>query len=629
MADEIDHIEELEKRLNARDPDALPERKYGILRPIKQNVASSWGTTEVPHDTTVHRTSVTGFKRFFIFSFLFFILALGVALFSIYRGAMTLSSKNVDLVVLGNSFVAGGEELPIQVEIANKNSADLVDAELTLDYPKGATDEAGSDVVHLRKPLGTIVSGKTKSEEFTVVLYGEQGISREIKATLSYKLKGSSAIFEKQQVFSVMVSSSPFALTVDAPNMVGANQVFALNVRNRFNGDKPLENAVVRVEYPHGFIFQSATPAPISSNNIWSLGALEKNTERTITVRGKLAAEEGDEKSFRVYVGARESDTDNRIAVTYNSALHTMVLSQPFMSAAILVDGQDSDIVALEGSSRVQGTVSWKNNSETSISDAVFTLALSGDSVDTDSITAENGYYNPLDRTITWTSSSDASIASIAPGASGQLPFSFMTRAPQGITGQSTLSLSVKGVFPERDYMESSVNTIDERTLRIASRLQFASQSLYSIGPLTNTGPFPPKVNAETTYSVLWTIRPTDNPVTGAKATAVLPTGVVWAGSISPQGEPLTYTPETRTVTWNIGAMPKATNIPQSKSVAFQIKVRPTPSQVGAELQLLGETRITGFDAIANVPLSLVRPALTTKLDTDPSYTPGKEKVLP
>lgn len=136
MAEEkLDHIAELEKRLYARDPDSVPKRTYGILHPLKSKVDSSWGEKELPEKERPKITKVSGYKRFFVVSFIFFLIALAGALFSVYKGAITLSSKNVDMVILGNSFVSGGESLPIQVDIANKNSADLVEAELTLAYP--------------------------------------------------------------------------------------------------------------------------------------------------------------------------------------------------------------------------------------------------------------------------------------------------------------------------------------------------------------------------------------------------------------------------------------------------------------------------------------------------------------
>jgi hypothetical protein len=64
-------------------------------------------------------------------------------------------------------------------------------------------------------------------------------------------------------------------------------------------------------------------------------------------------------------------------------------------------------------------------------------------------------------------------------------------------------------------------------------------------------------------------------------------------------------------------------------TVSFQVKVKPTKDQVGSALSLLGQTLVTATDAVANVPISVSRPAVSTQLLTDPDYTPGKEKVVP
>ncbi len=238
--DEIDHIAELQQKLYSRDPENLPKRKYGILHPIKEKTTSTWGQVKLPEEKIVRKRGSAAYKKFFLFALMFFFIALGAALFSLYRGALTLSSKNVDVIILGNSFVGGGEELPIQVEIVNKNAADLVNAKLVINYPKGATDETGADVVRIERPMGTIPSGKTKSEEFIAILYGEQGISRQITATFTYELADSSATFQKESIFSVMVNSSPVGLSVKAPTAVVSNQPFTLSIRNSFTGDKLL-----------------------------------------------------------------------------------------------------------------------------------------------------------------------------------------------------------------------------------------------------------------------------------------------------------------------------------------------------------------------------------------------------
>ncbi|MBP6904679.1 MAG: hypothetical protein KBB91_01315 [Candidatus Pacebacteria bacterium] len=628
--EEIDHIAELQQRLYTRDPENIPKRKFGILRPVKQNTTSTWGETALPKEERVHHVTSSGYKRFFLFALFFFIAALGVALFSFYRGATTLSSKNVDLVILGNSFIGGGEELPIQVEIVNKNAAALENATLVINYPKGATDETGTDVVRIERPLGSVASGKTKSEEFIAILYGEQGISREIKAVLTYQLAGSSASFQKENTFSVMVSSSPVGLTVDTPTAVVSNQPFTLTIKNMFSGDKLLNNVVTRVEYPNGFVFQSATPSPISGNNVWNLGDLQKGDERTIAIVGRLIGEISDEKAFRIYVGTPENETSSKIAVAYNSILSTMTIIQPFIAGTISVGGKTDDTIALTMGQNVSGKINWVNNSGQRVSNPTFTLSLEGSTIDTASIVAPDSYYNQLDRTITWTPDSNSALTSIAPGDRGEFPFTFeVIPSENGESRDIVLGLSISGSFPDQGGIAQEINTIDQKTIRFASNLQFAAQGLYSIGPIKNSGPYPPRADIETTYTLNWTMLPTDNALTNATASAVLPSGVTWAGVIVPASENLTYNADSRTVTWMIGPLPKITATPKNRSVSFQVKARPTKTQVGSPLFLLGETTITATDTVAGVPITATRGSVTTKFDTDPAYTTGTDRVLP
>jgi hypothetical protein len=624
--EEIDHIAELEKRLYARDPENVPKRTFGILRPERQNVTSAWGETAVPKEPTRRKSSIGGYRLFFIFSLIFFLLALGGAAYSIYRGALTLSSKNVDVNILGNSFVAAGDTLPIQVEVANSNSASLLDTKLTVTYPKGATDDTGSNTVTVEQDLGTISAGQTKSQAFSIILYGQQGTSQNVTATLAYQLKNSSAVFQKVTTFPVMISSSPLALTITGPTAIAANQAFELTLNNNFTSDTPLSNVIERVEYPSGFVFASATPAPTGGNNVWALGDLENGANKTITIQGKLIGEENEQKSFRVYVGTPTVPTDTTIGTVYNSGLQTVTLSSPFITAQINVNGESTDITPVPVGNAINGTISWANNSAATINNPVFTLSLAGTSVDTSTVAATNGYYDQASNTITWDSDSDPAIASLSAGQTGQLSFSFSPKTTD--TSDIGLHLSVQGTFPDNNNSQETINDIDVKTVRFSAHLQFASQAFYSVGPFKNTGPYPPQATKATSYTVTWTARPSENPLTNITASAVLPPGVDWSGVISPQSAAVTYSPDTRTVTWTVGVLPAATSVAQNSTVSFQVSVKPTADQVGQELSLLGETTVVGTDATANVPLTVTRPALTTSLSSDPVYSAGKERVV-
>ena len=191
------------------------------------------------------------------------------------------------------------------------------------------------------------------------------------------------------------------------------------------------------------------------------------------------------------------------------------------------------------------------------------------------------------------------------------------------------MALSVAGTFPDRDFFQDTISNIDQKIVRFASMIQFDSQALYSSGPIKNTGPFPPKVDKETTYTISWTMKPVEHTLSSAVAKAVLPVGVVWTGTTSPSSEVLSYDEQTRTVTWTIGSVAKAGPLTQNRIASFQVKNKPVKAQVGGEIDLLGETSITAVDDAAAAALSITRPGLTTRLSTDPAYSVGKEKVLP
>jgi hypothetical protein len=58
------------------------------------------------------------------------------------------------------------------------------------------------------------------------------------------------------------------------------------------------------------------------------------------------------------------------------------------------------------------------------------------------------------------------------------------------------------------------------------------------------------------------------------------------------------------------------------------VSAKPTADQVGQTLSLLGPTTVTATDSVANVPITVTRPALTTELASDPVYSVGKERVV-
>jgi hypothetical protein len=632
MQEQYDKLEKLENKLYSRNPEAVPEKRFGILRPIYKRVDSAWGGTKLAEVQEKKIPGIRGFRLFFIISLIFFIFAAGFVAYSIIKGPIFISGENIEIEVLGNPFSDSGAALPLSVSIVNKNRADLINAVLSIEYPSGTTNPDGKSLQKEKRDIGLFVAGSTKVEKIVPVLYGEEKTTHTIFFTLEYTLQGSQNRFLKKVEFPVLLSSSPLALSVDGPVTISKGQPFSLIIKNTMNETANLKNVYVHIEYPNGFSFQSATPEPTIGLSTWKLGDLIGGAFRAITIRGRINADVGEERSFRIYSGTSERSDATKIDTVYNSQIHTVQIGEPFLATKLIINGEEGDTFSVQNGETINGILRWVHTGPVPISDPVIRLRIVGSSIDEGSMKADRAVYNSFQKEIQW--GRDALLpegsALIDQGQSGILPFSFKTIETQGVAEDIILTVSIEGVSPDRGYEKQILSGIEEKTLRFSSRLQFSSSALYSKGPFKNTGPFPPKVNNKTTYTIMWSVLPSENTLENAQLSAILPAGVEWNKATAPEGARITYNPETRMVVWNIGPLVRASST-NNKSInaAFQIAVTPTSNAVGRELTLLGPTVYTAIDTAIKKMITDEKPALTTRLITDSAYSGGDEIVLP
>jgi hypothetical protein len=156
--------------------------------------------------------------------------------------------------------------------------------------------------------------------------------------------------------------------------------------------------------------------------------------------------------------------------------------------------------------------------------------------------------------------------------------------------------------------------------VKVGTSLALASKAVRTTGPFKNTGPVPPQVNKESTYTVVYTLSNTGNAVAGAQVTAALPPYVRFTGAVSPSDGSLAYNDTTRTVSWNAGDVPSGSS---GKSIAFQIAITPSTTQQGTSPVLLSAQEVTGVDRFTQRTISGSVGQLTTETSSDPGYTSG------
>ena len=630
-----EYLRKLDRELYSRQGPRL-RRKKRALRSISYGIPTKWGTKPPLKGIRKKKITISSsfFKNFFIFSIIVFFGSLLFAFFMFRGGFTTVSSENIDITILGNAFTPGGEDLQLQIEITNRNSAALEFSDLLLEYPKGSLGETEGDYVRIRRSLGTIGAGETAIESIKIVLFGEQGSVKDVRVALEYRIEGSNAIFVRETSYEITISSAPISLTVEAPKTITSGQEITLEIGAVLNIDRVIEDMRLKVLYPPGFEFKEASPSPALGTNVWDLGDLSPGTEKKISITGTVFGQDGESRTFKVFSGSEDPADPSKIGVVFNSLLHTTIVIRPFIEARITLGGVYRDEYAVASQKEISIEIPWSNNLTSRIDNVEIKVKLSGNALDQTSVQSRRGFYSSALNTITWDKNTDTSFTSIASGQSGAVDFSvsslplFSGTQTLLLNPQIVVEVSIKGKESIGGVTKELIN-IESRTFKIVSDFQIAAKALHYTGPFTNSGTLPPQVNQETEYAILWSVTNSSNRISQALAKTTLPSYVRFTGVISPLSEDVSFDEATREVTWNIGTVPRGTGLTREDlEVAFQVAFLPSLAQVGQKPTLIGETTLTGQDVFADSLIQNKKRSLDTRLSNDPGFNPNDDKVI-
>lgn len=635
-SNKLNRIEELKTKLFSRNYTVETHHRDSFGDPSKNNVPDSWQSSlkdRVQSGEKVFTKSPV-FKSFFIFSLIFFLLAMLYASYVFFAGGNTVSKDNIEISVLGNAFVAGGEELSLVIGVSNKNSSALELVDLLIEYPKSSSKNSSDGAITMeryRESLGTISSGALRNENVKLVFFGEQGSIVPIKISIEYRVEGSNAIFVVDKIYEVSINSTPVNMSIQGPSSISPNQNIVLNIETSLNATKALPGVLIKVDYPVGFEFSSATPAPSIGNNIWVLGDLAPGGDRKIDITGQMIdVFEGEDKTFRVFSGTQSKVDKSVLDIVFNSVIHTIGIKKPFLETKLLINGVSMREYAVDSKGKINGEIFWENNLDTNINDLEIRARIVGNAVDRKSINTLQGFYDSGDDVIIWDKSSVPKFKEINPTENGSVSFSFSPLPLLSVPGKILASPSISVVvdITGRQALEGfdvkDLKNSQSVVINIVSDIALSAKALYFSGPFKNTGEVSPKVGEETTYTIVWNASNSANNISKAKVVSTLPSWVRFVGPISPSTADLSYNPSTKEIVWDIGTLPKGTGITgDSKEVAFQIGFTPSLSQLASIPVIINDATLTGHDDFANVNVRVNKGSLRTRLDSDPQFPGG------
>jgi hypothetical protein len=573
-------------------------------------------------------------KKFFIFSLIFFIATLGIAAYIIMGGANFVSSKNVDITVLGPTSVSAGETLDLGVAVSNSNNADLEMVNLIVQYPQGARDPADTSraLTYTKEEIGSIRSGGEDVRDISMVLIGSLGEVKEIKFSVEYKVKGSNATFQKEKIYEITIGSAPVSLLIERPTNVTSGETFTTLVSVTLNSDEVLKGVMLKAEYPYGYSATDSAPAALSEGNIWSLGDLSPGDKKTVSIKGSMVGENLDERTFRFYVGVSESGNANS---AFNSLLvstqETITVARPSIGLNVSFSGSDVPTYIAPAGQPIPTSVRFQNNMKDKILNPRLEVRFSGEALDRFSVNAQSGgFYDSQANNIKWDITNNANLPEFLPGQSNQVSFSFASIADLGVlSGSREIQLEfILTGSPQGANQFQPITVRESRTVRISSQVSLTAKIARTLGPFTNTGPIPPEVGEETTYTAIFEVGNTQNDALGTKLVANLGPGVTWVES-GGDSENVTYNSVTNTVTWDIGKLSSGSGFSSAKrTAAVKLSFTPSTSQIGSSPTLLSGIILSGVDSFTNQPFNVTHQPLTTAFTSDPTFIQGDERVV-
>ncbi|MBU1160024.1 DUF11 domain-containing protein [Patescibacteria group bacterium] len=632
-----DNLEKLRERLYKKG-DAFSDRKNKIhwLGKKKSDGPASedwdYSYEDIQKIEQKPKKIFLNMKKIIIISFIIFLLASSAAVFYWIKGYSSVSSSKISIEIESPQRVQAGQPSKLDFFIENNNETALESVNMIVDFPQGVFSSDGQELVRERYTIDRIESNKTIETSKSFIFWGEENQEKNIKIELEYRLEDSNAIFVKEKEYSLIINDPALGISINLPKEAVANQETKIEVNIVSNTDSVIKDLNLEISYPPGFQFLGASPQPSKNDNIWILGDLVSHQQRKIILTGSINGQDSEEKGFRIQAGIKDRDGN---LITLGSLGDSLFVKRPFLDLDMVFNSSDESEPVIFGGDFVKGEILWKNNLKDNISDVVIEIRLSGKSLNEKNINADKGSYRSFDKVLVWNSNNISQLKLIKPGESGRASFNFSILSPLPIQSADDknfsikIDVSIKGTAMSSDTGSNSISNDISRELKVSSLLQLASKALYYTGDFSNTGPLPPKVGQETTYTVVWSLGNTSNDFSGVKVKAFLPNYARWTGSILPDNENISYNNETGEIVWNMGSLPAGAGILRpAKQVSFQIALLPSMNQVGTSPVLVEKIIYEARDNFTGKNVEGEKSNLNIILNSDSGFDFYKGKVI-
>lgn len=557
---------------------------------------------------------------------LIIVLIFGYFLYQPKPPQISIEFQKPDEVLAGQSFDLG-------VVVYNNSDKTIQNANLSILIPEGfAFVENDPNQKMVKVNIGDIAPSSFHKETFKIIAFSDTLSLKKINAELDYKIEGSKIAFQGSASTDLNIGQSLFDVFVSSPEKVFSSENFKITINYENKSKENLNDLFLKVDYPATFKFVDANPKPTSESNLWSLANVNSNQKGQIEITGSLVGQEGQNSNFKINILKNISGKKySLVSKDYN-----ITLSKSNLSLNVILNN-DYNYIASPGETLFY-VFKYKNNSNTPLENIVLKANFIGEMFDFQTAQT-NGYFDSLTNTFVWNAASMPSLSLLGPGQSGEISLRIKLKDKFPILNENNKNFVLKvNATIESPTVPSDVSS--EKTIasyeaenKVRGNVVIDVFGLYRdpVWKILNKGPYPPKVNQPTQYTIHWKIQNYANDISNVKISSFILPGTIYTGvfksniDIKPD-----YNKDSGLFSVSIPFIPANRGVINDPiEIVFQVENIPSINQIDKDITLLSQTKFEAQNEFTGENISLSMPEVKTDLINDPTIKVINRRVQP
>ena len=572
------------------------------------------------------------FKRIFskvlkVSLLLLLFLGIGLIIYLVY-----FRTNKIEILVETPPEVLAGEKVFLKAKVINKSYFSLKNASLSLILPEKATSAEFEEEKTIKKTLGEIKKGEEKETEFSFRLFGSPHKIQILKLVLNWEKPGFKINFKKEKKVEIEISEPIVSLDFFTPKEVLPETEFSFSLKYQNNSEKYLEDLAIKLLLPENLKIIESSPE--IKGNLFLVKEISPFEIGKINLKAKYSAIISEKREIPLKAEIAFLKKNKSILIEEKEGKINLV-PPPL---ALTIEPSFDKNKPLSLGETLHFKIFYQNNTQITLKDLVLKTKLNSHLFDFETLVSE-GEFNLKNKEITWTASLKDSLKALSPHQKDFVEFEialkkeFLPRSEKDFN--QIIEIESEITTPTVPYYLQAKKLISKAKIsfKLQTKTELSCKILFYDAPskILNQGPFPPKVNQTTNFTVHWEITNYFNDLEDVEVKTFLPQNVTYSGVFKTNTNiaPI-YNERTKEFVWRLEKIEKGAGILKEKPyLIFQIALTPSPPQIGKFATLSNETTLSATDSFTSTDIYSACSKITTGdlWKYDPQIAAGEGEV--